>query len=143
MSTKAAQFILRKRSEELLEQPRKLITFTGDSDADVLLNDIEHHPHAFVIACLMDRQWQAEKCWLVPHRFKERLGSFEFDDLAALSQKEVVSLFIQNPPLHRLKEKMADIFHLAIRKIGDQYSGKASLIWKDKPSSATIVRRFL
>lgn len=110
MSAKAIQDILRKRSEELLVQPRKAIEFTSDTAADALLNDIEHYPHAFVIACLMNRQWQAEKCWSVPYRFKERLGSFEFDDLAAVSQKEVTSLFVQSPPLHRLKEKMAEVF---------------------------------
>ncbi|MCL6542203.1 MAG: hypothetical protein K6T87_16725 [Roseiflexus sp.] len=142
MSAEAIQDVLRKRSEELLAQPRKTIEFTGDSDADALLNDIEHYPHAFVIACLMVRQWQAEKCWLVPYRFKERFGSFEFDDLAAASQKEVTSLFIHSSPLHRLKEKMADVFYAAIQHIREQYLGNAALIWQGQPSSATIVRRF-
>lgn len=140
---KAIQDILRKRSEELLAQPRKTNEITGNADADALLNDIEHYPHAFVIACLMDRQWQTEKCWLVPYRFRERLGSFEFDDLAAVSQKKVTLLFIQDPPLHRLKEKMADVFYAAIQKIGEQYSGNAAQIWQGQPSSATIVKRFL
>lgn len=143
MSAKAIQDILRKRSEELLVQPRKAIEFTGDTVADALLNDIEHYPHAFVIACLMDRQWQAEKCWSVPYRFKERLGSFEFDDLADVSQKKVTSLFVQSPPLHRLKEKMAEVFYEAVQHIRERYSGNAARIWQDQPSSATIIRRFL
>ena len=117
MNTKKIANVLKRRSEELLAQPRKIVPFTGDVAADALLNDIEHYPHAFVIACLMNKQWQAEKCWSVPYRFKERLGSFELDDLAAVSQKRVASLFIQSPPLHRLKEKMAEVFYAAIQKI--------------------------
>src|SRR5207248_1695401 len=100
-------------------------------------------PHAFVLACLMDRQWPAEKCWLVPYRLKERLGSFEFNDLAVLPQDRVVSLFLQEPPLHRLKEIMARIFFAGIQRIRQRYSGKASLIWEGEPSSASVVRRFL
>ncbi len=135
--------ILIRRGEELLAQPFKPVLFTGNPDADTLLNDLERYPHAFVIACLMDRWWKAERCWLVPYRFKERAGSFEFNDLVALSHDKVVSLFVQSPPLHRMKEKMADIFYLAVQKVERQYSGKASLIWQGQPSSAAIVRRFL
>jgi uncharacterized HhH-GPD family protein len=143
MSATTIQDILKKRGEKLLAQPRKPSPFTGDANADALLNDIEHHPHAFVVACLMDRQWQAEKCWAVPYRLKERLGSFEFNDLRVLSREKVAVLFVQAPPLHRMKENMADVFHAAIQRIGEQYTGNASLIWQGQPSSATIVRRFL
>jgi endonuclease III len=143
MNATTIRDILRKRGEELLAQPRKPSPFTRNANADVLLNDIEHYPHAFVTACLMDRQWRAEKCWAVPYRFKERLGSFEFNDLKALSREKVVALFVEAPPLHRMKETMADIFHSAIRRIEDRYAGNALLIWQDQPSSATIVRRFL
>ena len=77
--------ILVGRGEELLAQPFKQVHFTGNPSADALLNDLDHYPHAFVIACLMDRQWKTEKCWLVPYRFKGRLGSFAFGDLVTLS----------------------------------------------------------
>jgi endonuclease-3 len=123
MNTSTIRDILVKRSEELLAQPLKSVPFTSNLDADALLNDLDHYPHAFVIGCLMDRQWKSEKCWLVPYLFKERSGSFAFDDLATLSHEEVVSLFVQPRPLHRWKEKMANIFHLAIQRIGEQYSG--------------------
>ena len=143
MNTTAISDALKKRGEDLLAQKIKFIPFTGDTNADALLNSIHRYPHAFLIACLMNRQWQAEKCWMVPYKFKERLGSFTFDDLAALSHDQVVSLFVQSPPLHRMKKNMANIFFLAIQKIREQYSGKASHVWRDRPSSATIVKRFL
>lgn len=91
----------------------------------------------------MHRRWQAEKYWAVPYHFQERLGSFAFNDLKALSLEKVVALFVQAPPLHRMKESMAGVFHAAIRRIEGQYTGDASLIWQGQPASATIVRRFL
>jgi uncharacterized HhH-GPD family protein len=139
----SAHAVLKERGEEILAEPAKVISFTGNADADKLLNDLSNSPHAFVIACLMDRQWQAEKCWLVPYRFKERVGSFAFDDLAMLRAEQITDAFVQNPPLHRMKESMAEVFYAAIQRIGTQYSGKADTIWQGTPSSAAIVRRFL
>lgn len=40
---------------ERLQQPRGFIHFTGVIEADELLNNLEEYPHAFVIACIMDR----------------------------------------------------------------------------------------
>jgi len=135
--------ILIRHGEELLARPFSPISFTGEPAADALLNDLDHYPHAFVIACLADRQWKAEYSWLVPYRFKERFGSFEFDDLAQLTRDNVLSFFVQPPPLHRMKEIMAATFYAAIQKIKVQYDGNATNIWSGKPSSAAIVRQFL
>ena len=91
----------------------------------------------------MNRQIKAEITWLVPYRFQARLGSFEFTSLIALSQKQIVRVFVQRPPLHRLKLNMAEIFFSAIRRIREEYAGDASRIWSGTPGSATLVRRFL
>lgn len=143
MSSSAIRDVLVKRGEELLAKPFEPVQFTGNAEADVLLNDLAEHPHAFVIACLMDRQLQAEKAWLIPWRAQQRLGTLDFNRLLLLEQSDVVNLFIQPPPLHRYKEIMADVFFSAIQQINKQYSGNAAAIWNGKPSSATLVRRFL
>ena len=33
--------------------------FTKNPEADNLLNNLKEFPHAFVLACVMDRQWGA------------------------------------------------------------------------------------
>ena len=137
------QDLLVQHGEELLAKPRGLILFTRVSEADALLNDLDHYPHAFIIACLMDRQYKAEKCWLIPYRFQEKLHSFEFARLASLSPDEIHQLMSQPEALHRLPQVMAGIFYAAIQRIAQQYDGDVSTIWKNSPSSATIVKRFL
>jgi hypothetical protein len=38
-----------------------IVEFTKDTATDRLMNDLEEHPHAFVIACIMDRQVRRKK----------------------------------------------------------------------------------
>ena len=91
----------------------------------------------------MDRQVKAERAWLIPYRFREKLGSFEFGVLAALSLDRVLALMREPEPLHRFPNTMAHVFHSAIHRVSSQYAGDASRIWRGNPSSATLVRRFL
>jgi len=134
---------LLRRDEELLSQPYTKIHFTNHPASDDLLNDLANYPHAFVIACLMDRQVRAERAWLIPYQFKQRLGSFEIADLQKLSLEEVTRLMSTPTPLHRIWDVMAGVFFLAVQQITQRYSGDASTIWSSNPSSAAIVRRFL
>ncbi len=134
--------VLRKRGDALLGEPFRLVAFTGDPNADSLLNDLQGYPHAFVLACLMDRQCPAEVAWAVPFRFKQRLKTFQFAALAALSLAQVQAYFVQEPPLHRYKCRMAQVFYRGVQKIAIDYAGDASRIWRDIPTSATVVARF-
>jgi len=135
--------ILIKRGNKLLARPFEQIQFTSNAQADALLNDLDHYPHAFVLACVMDRRIKAEKAWLIPHVFSMRLGSFEFPDLERLSEERVRELFAEPQPLHWLREVMALNFYRAVQRIARDYLGDVCGIWAGTPPSATIVRRFL
>lgn len=134
--------ILMKRGDQLLNQPYTKIEFTENPQADELLNDIEKFPHAFVLACIMDRQIRAERAWMIPSKICQEIGSFDISKLLELNSQHYMELFRENK-FHRFNDIMAKNFHSAIQKIHHDYNGDASLIWNDSPRSATIVRKLL
>lgn len=73
MVTEAVQKLVARR-QEMFDAPPSVVESTGDTAADLLLNDFENHAHAFVIACIMDQQIKAERAWLIPFRISQRLG---------------------------------------------------------------------
>lgn len=127
----------------LFRGPKKMIIFTNVPQADALLNDLTGHPHAFVIACVMDRQIKAEKAWLIPFKISEKLGEFSMTKLRQLSKEDIHQLMSLPNPLHRFVDKMSDFFYSAVQRIDRDYTDDASCIWSSKPSSAEVVYRFL
>lgn len=143
MSNDAVKDLLVRRGEELFQSRPQLVAFTKEPDADALLNDIERHPHAFVLGCVMDRQIKAERAWLIPYLFSQKLGGFEFRVLHSLSLADVRQLMTKPELLHRFPERMSENFYHATRVIDEDYGGDASNIWRSKPPSAEVVYRFL
>ena len=128
------------RGEEVLKGPVVPIEFQGRPIP--LANDLEHFPHAFVLACVMDRQMLAERAWLIPQRFAERLGNFEFSTLSALTLGDVRAVMTTPSPLHRFKDRMSVSFHKAVQRIANVYGGDASRIWTDRAPCYEVVTRF-
>jgi len=132
-----------EHGKKLFSAPSKPYPFSKHPEADALLNDLERFPHAFVLACIMDRQVKAEKAWLIPYRIMEKIGGFSIDMLGALSKDEVNRLMTEPEPLHRFATIMSANFFSAIQRIKRNYGGNAANIWDGKPSSAEVVYRFL
>jgi len=129
--------------QTLFQAPKQLIQFTKVPEADALLNDLEAHPHAFVLACVMDHQVKAEKAWLIPYRISEKLHGFSMDTLRPLTREDVNRLMTKPEPLHRFVGKMSESFQSAVQRISNDYAGDAARIWTGRPSSAEVVYRFL
>jgi len=132
-----------ERGRKLFESPAEFIHFAKDPECDELTNDFENFPHAYVIACVMDRQIKAEKAWSIPNLLRKRVGDFEFSTLRQLSQEDLLFHFSNPTPLHRFNSDMARHCYKAIQKIEEQYQGDASGIWSDNPASAELIFRFL
>ena len=131
--------LAKKRFEERKSQQ---INYTGIRESDAFVNDIEKHPHAYVLACLMNRQVQYERAEKIPYDVCQEIGSQKISDLANLSEKEYIDIF-EKKRLHRFNETMAKIFHKAVLRIRDEYENDASKIWSGNPSSSSVVYRFL
>lgn len=137
-------------SDLLVEIGRKRFVENHESGAQLLpddfnnnfLNDLTNYPHAFVLACGMDRQIKAERAWSIPLRIREILGSFEISVLQSVSLNDYIEIFTSHS-LHRFNTTMAETFHSAVQRIAQEYNGDASKIWYGKPSSAAVVYRFL
>ncbi|MCA9884300.1 MAG: iron-sulfur cluster loop [Anaerolineae bacterium] len=114
----------------------------GDAKANALLSNLTEYPHLFVLGCVMDRQIKAERAWLVPIRIGHEIGSFAFEDFAALTLNQLQALFREHG-LHFLINDMPPFFYQAIQHIAHEYNGYAANIWNDNPSSARVVRRFM
>ena len=142
--------IRKKIAKKLVEQaeivrakPRATIDYAGDhEEANLLLDDLEYRPSAYVIGVLVDLQTKAERAWRIPWEVNRHFGTVDPRELVQLSQKTLTDFFVRNR-LHRFNSKMGkkvyDAMHLLVR----DYDGDAGAIWRGKPSSATVVYRFL
>ena len=143
MSTEQIKERLVEQGQKLFQAKKQFVEFTKIHEADTLLNDLENYPHAFVLACVMDRQIRAELAWLIPFKISKKLGGFEFSKLEKLSFEKIKEVMQKPEPLHRFPEEMSNNFYQAVQRIKNYYDGDASTIWSGKPSSAEVVYRFL
>ncbi|HLN26881.1 MAG TPA: hypothetical protein VK395_04000 [Gemmataceae bacterium] len=143
LDRQAITSLLIEHGQLVFNGPHEFVQLAQIREADELLNDLQAHPHAYVLACVMDRQIKAEKAWVIPFRFAQKLGTFAFSRLAELTLDEVRDLMTKPEPLHRYTEGMSKNFHAAVGLIKEKYNGNAAKIWDGKPSSADVVYRFL
>lgn len=134
--------LLKEKGYSYLNSPRKIFEFTFIKKADELLNDIENHPHHFVLGCSVDRQTTAERAWSITYKIGLLIGGFEFSRYRKLSLKDCRKLFIKNK-LHRFNNLISHSFYNAVRRIDKQYKGNPSSIWSGNPKSRDVVNRFL
>ncbi len=135
--------ILVTLGKERFKNPeRHSVHLVDDQVQNDFLNDIENIPHAYVMACLMDRQINAERAWAIPYKIKTIIGNFDMTELERISLYEYKNIFNTNS-LHRFNDTMADIFYSGIQDIKNKYDRDVSRIWSNSPSSAKVVYDFL
>lgn len=61
--------------------------------ANAILNDLKIYPHAYVLACLMDRQIKAERAWIIPYEIYKDFNTFTFEDLEKIPLKDLKDIF--------------------------------------------------
>lgn len=118
------------------------VHLVDDQEDNKLMNDLVNYSHLFVLGCCMDRQIKAEKAWMIPIKIIHILGDASMPYLSKITLEEYIKIF-ETHKLHRFTTTMATIFYDAIQLIHIKYQDNANNIWNNKPSSATVVYRFL
>ncbi len=142
MTDRTEHILVKIGKERFNDTKDNVVNLVDNQDDNDFLNDLKNYPHAYVLACCMDRQTSSERAWMIPIKIKNILGSFEMDTLVSKTLEDYRKTFLDNN-LHRFNETMAEVFYKAVQRIHTVYKDDASQIWKGSPSSATVVYRFL
>jgi endonuclease III len=134
--------LVRIAKERFTHPTSQIVHFVENDEANSILNDLEKYPHAYVLACLMDRQIKAERAWAIPYSIFKELNSFSLNDLSMVDLADLKRIFNTNR-LHRFNDTMASVFHDAVLQIKNRYAGNAAKIWNNNPSSSAVVYKFL
>ena len=121
--------------------PAKTFFITGDAAADRLLAE---DPLALLLGMLLDQQVPMEWAFQAPSILRERLGGqLDAGKLAAMSEDDVIQLFVEKPALHRYPASMAKRAHALCIALTESYDGDASKIWTEASSGADLVKRVM
>ena len=69
--------LLIEKSKKLFKEDKAIVHLVNDEKQNKFLNDLKNYPHAFVLACLMDRQIKAERAWAIPYKIYKTLNTFD------------------------------------------------------------------
>ena len=103
------------------EKESQIVHFIDNEEGNLFLNDLDNYPHAYILACLMDRQIKAERAWEIPFTIYKELGFFDIISLEKFGQENYKKLF-NKKKLHRFNNTMANIFYNAIIDIRKKYN---------------------
>jgi len=142
LNSEAAQALI-SEGRRLQRGPRQFVPFTGVDAVDRQCNNLERHPHLFVLGCVCDLQVKTETAWQIPVRLADLAGSARFSALEALPDRRIRHLLKGPPALHRFPEQVARRIRGALTNLRDSYGGNAARIWTGTPPSAEVVYRFL
>src|SRR5713101_5874879 len=106
--------ILVERGNDIFNNKGADVELSGNEDADRLLKDLDNNPHAFVLACIMDRQVRFKRAWLIPYELGLRAGGAGFECLKSLSEEKIIYHMTYPTPLHRFPTKMGGLFYKAL-----------------------------
>ena len=99
-------------------------------------------PLALLIGMLLDQQVPMEWAFKGPATLKERLGgTLDAAAIAAMSEDDVVAVFVAKPALHRFPAAMGKRAHELCQFLVDNYDGDAGAVWRDVTDGDELYRR--
>ena len=112
--------------------------FTGDDEADRLLAT---DPMALLIGFALDQQVPVPTAFSGPLKIKQRIGSLDAAELAAVEPERLDAAFREKPAVHRFPGTMATRVQELARTVVSEYDGDASRVWTEARDSDDLRRR--
>jgi uncharacterized HhH-GPD family protein len=112
--------------------------FTGNDEADRLLAT---DPMALLIGFALDQQVPVPTAFLGPLKIKQRLGSLDPAELAAVEPDRLEAAFREKPAVHRFPGTMATRVQELARTVVSDYDGDAARVWTDAKDADDLRRR--
>jgi len=116
------------------------LEFTRDPASNAL---VAQHPAAFVIGWILDQQIRVQQAFAGPLALKERLGTIEPHELAAMPVDAIIKAMTDKPPLHRYGGSMGKRVHDCMQFLVEHYDGDPERIWLEAADYADFRKRLL
>jgi uncharacterized HhH-GPD family protein len=114
------------------------LNFTGDDEADRLLVS---EPMALLIGFALDQQVPVQWAFSSPKVLRQRLGTLDARQLAAMDVADVEAAAKGPPAIHRYPAAMGRRIHELATFVAKTYDGDASRIWTDATDGRDLRRR--
>jgi len=112
--------------------------FTGNDEADRLLAT---DPMALLIGFALDQQVPVPTAFTGPLKIKQRVGSLDAGELAAIEPERLEAAFREKPAVHLFPGTMATRVRDLARTVVSEYGGDASRVWTEARDADDLRRR--
>jgi uncharacterized HhH-GPD family protein len=112
--------------------------FTGNDEADRLL---AADPMALLIGFALDQQVPVPTAFTGPLKIKQRLGTLDPKELAAIEPDRLEAAFREKPAVHRFPGTMATRVQELARAVATDYDGEAARLWSEAEDSNDLRHR--
>src|SRR6516162_11071350 len=96
---------------------------------------------ALLIGFALDQQVPVPTAFSGPLKIKQRIGSLDAAELAAVEPERLDAAFREKPAVHRFPGTMATRVQELARTVVSEYDGDAARVWTDARDSDELRRR--
>ena len=114
------------------------LCFTHDAEANTLL---ARDPFALLVGFALDQQVPVPTAFTGPLKLRQRLGTLDPRELAAVEPTRLEDAFRQKPAVHRFPGAMAVRVQELAAHVATEYDGDARRLWADAGSADELRRR--
>ena len=109
-----------------------------DPAADAFLTE---DPLALLIGMMLDQQIPMEKAFRGPYDLRERLGSLDAAEIAAMDPERFSAVMAGPPAIHRFPGSMGKRVQSLCAALVETYDGDAAAVWAGVKSGDELLKR--